>query len=690
MTRGLTAPALLVLLAGYAFAPGPVLAEELPPEIAAVDTADDAAVEEALRALATHEEREALVMGVLLDDEALAQLSPEAQARLMHMAGTEDMRFSGMVLRRALRQDGTPEVVRRAAVSALAVAGGIADVSVLGDALAEFPEIAADGLRRIGGVPARLALRRGGGDDPHHAVLLALLELGETDVAEVLVDRLAESEGEQRTSIAAGLAAVTGREHGDSVEAWRAWARQGSLAAELAEEDYDTVVATTDELLARIRGGDAEQLVADLRAILLDDSAHVFARDRAALLLGLGGVTAARQDLLAAAANKQPGSTRLYAAEALARVGDLSVVVPLVKMLVHDEDRDRLQAKRGRSGEYFPVDPAFVRTLHRLGVQGAFEPVIPLLAGTYRTRMHRDCLRALREIHPGDPFGYEPDSAQEERDAALVRMRAWWVHGRERLGIRPAADATGREAMEAEIGELVAKLGAFKFLHQLRAKRALIILAELAQPQLEEALAHENLHVRMGATEVLAGARLRAATPALAARLSVEENPAALTKVLAALVVCGRCDVEGRPAADAATTAKLREDVLRLLTHPAHEVRLAAVEALGVVGRPRVATPLIHQALEDPANDMPTFRALASGALLRLASRAALPPLLDELVCDDLARREEAATALRSAGLELGDYDPDLPDDELHGVVDRLRTLIFAPTGGAVSHGGRR
>lgn len=655
----------------------PVHAQELPPEILALETDDDGRAEEALAALAARDDRESLVMTVLLDAKKVARLSSETHGRLLRLAGRERMRFSNMVLRRLLRDPEAPDDLRRVAVATLAEAGGIADVSALGDAIDEFPLLATQGLVRIGDVPAIRALERGGGETPHDAVLVALLELGQDHRAAALAERVAASDGERREWLVGELERVTGKSLGTDVEAWRSWARRTELAAELAVEDYDTADATTRALLERLRAGEA-RLADDLRAILLDEGRHVFARDKAALLLGEGGVTAARQDLLKAAANLQPGSTRLYAAEALAKVGDLSVVIPLVKMLVHDEDRDRLQAKRGRSGEYFPVDPAFVRTLHRLGVQGAFEPVLPLMAGTYRTRMHRDCLRALREIHPDHAFGYEPDSSQSEREAAMERLRAWWRHGRERLGIAPAPDLGGREAFEADAAELVEKLGTFKFLHQLRAKNALIIVAELARPQLETALSHEDLHTRTGAADVLSGARLRTATPALTARLAVEENTIALTRFLAALAVCARCDADGNPAASPEETRALRARLVELLTHPALEVRIGAVRVLGVVGDPQTATPVVFQALADPANDVASFRTQASGSLLQLAVRAALPTLLEELGGDDIARRAEAADRLRELGFGLEGYDPDLGDADLERVLDRLHASVFS------------
>jgi len=282
-------------------------------------------------------------------------------------------------------------------------------------------------------------------------------------------------------------------------------------------------------------------------------------------------------------------------------------------------------------------------------------------------------VRALREVTGGEDFAYEPDAPTVERLAASAQAHAWWAEARDGLGLAPTPDDPGWDVFRTHVSEHIAKLGAFKFLHQLRAKKALIMVAEPALPQLVEALGDEDLHVRMGAAEVLHGAGLRAAGPALAERLSVEEHPVARTKQLFALERCGRRTSEG------GSPDVVRSSVRAALEDRTLEVRIAAARTLGAVGESSVDVPVLQnlrQTADGGADAVRAFRTATAGALMLLGDTSGFEDLAVELLCDDVARRADTADVLRRAGVDLEGYDPDGTPEERAAAVERIRSVL--------------
>jgi HEAT repeat protein len=661
---------------GLSAAALPARAEEPPEAVRALDTEDAAArasAEEALRAL---EDRDAVVSGVLRDAEAFDSLGLPARIVLVRLAGEADVAYVNSALRRVVRDSDAPVELRREAVVALGKRAGIADVSALGGALTEFPDEASRALAAVGGRSAEGLLRKHLTDDAHPAIRAALVKLGDDAPLRSLVIALRTDDDARRERIGELLVWATGRELPAEPAAWEAHLRRRALAHQIAHEDLERAQTAAQELAGVLRSRTSATLEPDLIAILEDPAWHFQARSAAALVLGLGDARGAKDALLRASRNLEHGSVRLYAVEALARVGDLSVAVPIADLLVHDEDRDRIAARRNTSGvmnQFFPVDPAMMRTMFRLGCPGAMEPVLEVMAGNYRTRLLRDTVRALRELSDGEDFGYEPDAPKDMRLAAAERARAWWAEARDGIGIEPKADDPGWEAFRGHVAERIAGLGAFKFLHQLRNKKALIIVAEPALPQLVEALAADDLHVRMGAAEVLRGAGLREAGPALAARLAVEENPAARSKLVWALERCGRRDAAG------SAPDEVREAVRTALEDRELEVRIAAARTLGVVGDPAVDVAHLQRVRGDgngPAPTLPTYRVATAGSLLLLGDASGFDDLAQELLCDDVARRADAADFVSRAGHDLQGYDPDASTEARAQAVERLRAVL--------------
>jgi hypothetical protein len=644
-----------------------------------LDADDPGARAAAIADLKKSPDRDSVVVRALRDDAVRAQLGPHALEALADMAGELDLRFANGGLRAIVADHAAAPAARKAAARALAKTGGVADVSALGDAVAAAPDEAVRALVAIGGPAAVNALRRGGGDDPPLEVYAGLARLGDSSALPRLAAAL---RGPDAARAAELLKWATGRDVDGGPDAWDALLRRREIVERFADLDNDKAGDAVDEIAAKLKTSAAGPLAEDLVAILRDRAWPVYARNKAALALGLGGVTtpAAKDALLWACrsehyADREDGSVRMYAADALARVGDLSCTVKLAYYLNFDEDEDRIAAKRTGEGDFPPVDPCIVRALLRIGCRGAIDRIIALLAAEYRTRLHRDCLRALDEVSGGRDFGFHPDVAKPERMQAVDRIRAWWYEARETIPLAPKADDPGWDSFRKQIDEQIATLGGFKFLYQMRAKNILIDLAEPAFPQIVAALSSDNEHVRMGAADVLGAAALRAAAAPLAARLKVEPNPAVRTRLLVALEICGRPMPDGRRVADASVADAVRATLDdRIL-----DVRIAAVRTLGVAGDVNVDLQRVLAARADKKNSEDAFRFAATAAVLRLAFRASLPEMVVQLRSDDAALRTEAARALVAAGVDLRGYDADLPPEQREAAIQRI--LEITPTG---------
>ena len=71
-------------------------------------------------------------------------------------------------------------------------------------------------------------------------------------------------------------------------------------------------------------------------------------------------------------------------------------------------------------------------------------------------------------------------------------------------------------------------------------------------------------------------------------------------------------------------------------------------------------------------NDVDAFRAASAGALLNLVYRSAIGDLAVELRSPDVARRADAAQALRLAGVDLHGYDPDASEELREAAVRKI------------------
>lgn len=643
--------------------------------IVALDAPDADARAEAAAALEAEPERDRIVGDWLRDPVRRGKLGPAALAALCRAAAAHDVRAANPGLRAILRDAAADVDVKRAAASALAKTGGVADVSALADAIESVPREASEALVAIGGPSAMSALVRGGGENPAPEVLAARSRLGDAAAFDVLVDRLEKAAAGEASRVQTALSSAAGRDLGADPAAWRRHARREQIVRLLADADNDAAQTETARLADAARAGDAAVLD-DLAVVVADEAAPVYARAKAAIAIGLSGAKSKNDVLLAATANKVPGDVRRAAAQALARVGDLSCAVPIANMLVHDEDRDRLLAKRVPRNEFVPVDPEFARCLTRRGLPGGGFAMIDILQGEYRTGLQRDAMRAFEELTGGRHAGYEPDASQKERMEACYRLRTLWRDVRDEIPLAVPADDPGWPKFRAEVDVLIDTLKAQRFLIQWRAKRALVIVAEPAEAQLVAALSHDVMHIRMGAAEVMAEAALRRFAAPLAERLAKETNAVARTKLLAALETCGRPDAKGEVPGGEATRAPVRT---ALGDRASIDVRIAAVRALGVVGDASDVARIVA-ARAEPRNADETFRAASALSLLRRGDRTGLADLVVELRCDDVARRTDAARGLAALGVGVTGYDPDASPEARESAVAAFEKLVSSGT----------
>ncbi len=639
--------------------------------IAALDAADAEARTQAAAALEAAPERDRLVADWLRDPARRGKLGDGALAALCRAAAAHDVRAANPGLRAILRDSAAGADAKRAAATALAKTGGVADVSALADAIEAVPKEASEALAAIGGPSAVSALVRGGGENPAPEVLAARSRLGDSAAFDALIERLASGPADGATRVQAALSWAAGRDLGSDPAAWRRHARREQMVRRLADADNDAAQTETARLADAVRAGDPE-ILDDLAVVVADTAAPVYARAKAAIAIGLSGQRSKNDVLLAATANQIPGDVRRAAAQALARVGDLSCAVPIANMLVHDEDRDRLLAKRVPRTEFVPVDPELARCLSRRGLPGGGFAMIDILQGEYRTGLQRDAMRAFEELTGGRHAGYEPDASQKERMEACYRLRNLWRDVRDELPLVVPADDPGWPKFRADVNVLIDTLKAQRFLIQWRAKRALIIVAEPAADQLVAALSHDVMHIRMGAAEVMAEAALRRFTVPLAERLSKDTNAVARTKYLAALETCARPDAKGEIPGGDATRAPVRA---ALGDRASIDVRIAAVRALGVVGDASDVARIVAARAES-RNAEETFRAASALALLRRGDRSGLPDFVVELRCDDVARRTDAVRGLAALGVEVAGYDPDASPEARESAVAAFEKLV--------------
>lgn len=205
--------------------------------------------------------------------------------------------------------------------------------------------------------------------------------------------------------------------------------RGGARRGDRGAADAEAMAAVPDRPWAEASPAVRARVDAAMAALAADDGRAFL--DAARTLVASG--EAAMPPLLERLAAGTPRE-RSRAAYVLGFLGDRRAIEPLVRA-VGDEDPD-VRCDAGAA-------------LLELGDDRGFGPLVDALAGRDGRRRVR-AADALAEATGGQRLGFEPDGPPEERDAAVLRWRAWLerreAERREGLGGPAAAPEAGPDA----------------------------------------------------------------------------------------------------------------------------------------------------------------------------------------------------------------------------------------------------
>ena len=498
------------------------------------------------------------------------------------------------------------------------------------------------------GPPAVAAVQAG--LDPANPNLAArsaevLGALGDRRAIPALRGLAAHRDAQIRSAALWALGALGSAEHVDAVRAW-----YDAAAGKDRDRAFDALA----------RSGDPRALEVVV-AELVDGSAA--RRESAAAHLGRFGAdaVAALEPLIASNVRKE----RASALDALGSV-DHPHADTLLREGLADRDSD--------------AQAAAVRGLARRGGADAHARIATLWSSRY-TDVRRAVAGALGGF--GDPDDLEvlelltADGSMSVRSAAARSLGALGKPARRTLRNLSLLGPDGATASQAAIGLLDQVRDADTAVDLLRSRHAEV--RDLAAGSLDahgargllalvSAVAGEDDRVRgPAATRLRQMGAVVVPDLLIAAR---DAPPAALPEVLGLLAASGepmavpfaaRMALDGgdltirvaavRALQKCATADQAMETLVDALDDEAQEVRVAAIDALGVLAVPQ-ATALLLDRLEDA--DRPTRRASAR-ALGRIRQRSALKPLVDAYQHssareDDPALREDLVVAIGRIG----------------------------------------
>ena len=487
------------------------------------------------------------------------------------------------------------------------------------------------------GEPEGLALLAPAGrDGAAPEVWYAIAVLGDERGIEGL---LAGIEGQNALRALHFLRLAAGADAGRTRADWDRWWARERLARRLGDPDWEA----SERALSAVRDAPTPAILADLLAIAVDRERGRDSRTKALLALGLLGGAEAGPAILRVLNEDPDGQVRVYAAEALGRLGVPETAVDLAYYLVYDEEPFRKLSAKTRSDPYYPIDSAVCNALVRMGVVGGLDYMIRQLSEEHRIRVYHEALRTLHAV-TGQDFGYRPDANRKDRVAAAARWRAWFDEHRGEIGLDPAglrADAAFRE----RVAEKVATLGHFQFLEMSRARSVLGILGEAALPELIEGLDRSETHIRVHCAEVLGWSHLKAGRQALAERLTVA-TPEVRVAIVAALADVG--------------PGEYGEKVVAALSDEDPDVRIEAARAMARV-EPGTARRALGAAMKLPANAGEAFQREALTALAKHGDASAVSRLAGMLDSPDASMRQWVADRL----LILTGRDPGVEGDPI-------------------------
>jgi HEAT repeat protein len=514
----------------------------------------------------------------------------------------------------------SPRFARRACILALGRVGDGRDVGRLVRLAGEYGE-AGLSLATLGETAALLPLRAvvaEPGAPPEAAFALAVL--GDPAGVPLL---LAALDGPQALPALRCLRLFAGRDVGRSRSDWDAWWRLRALAEGLGSAAYD---ASEEALRAAVADPGA---AGDLLRIATDPAFPRDARTKALLALGLRRERSAAPALTRLLESDGDGMVRLYAAEALGRIGLAGSAVDLARYLIFDEEPFRKETAKGLTTPYYAIDCEVAKALVRLGVKGGLHALIRFLGEEHRVRVYHEALRALMAA-TGRPADYRPDGLRDDRREAAERWRRWFDENREGLALADGADFSD-PAFTERVERLVDTLDHAHFLSMSRARETLTVLGESALPALRAGLARRALHVRVHCAEILGRIHAHSCRPDLAAAMR-DNRPEVRSAAAAALATMG-------PGAEARA-------VLSGLDDPSADVRVECLRALARVPA-KSALPAIRQAMAKPENSAADFVRESLFARAAHGDAGAMEELLALLGRPDAAFRQTVAERVR-------------------------------------------
>ncbi|MHC4861346.1 MAG: HEAT repeat domain-containing protein, partial [Planctomycetota bacterium] len=458
--------------------------------LGSADPAERRAAREALRE-AGADGSAALRDGLLSSEVPVAV----ACADLVREAGILEARAE---LLKVLGSGDAPKLLRHACCLALGRVGDYRDVELLGAQLPAVPA-AALALAEIADPDGLGPLRQAFTADGPPEIAYALASLGDEAGISALIRAL---DGERGLAAGHYLRRLTGKDPGADRSAWELWWRRRKLALALGDPDWDRSEAALARVLERAdgEGGAPEELVGDLLEIARDREAARDARTKSILALGLLGAPRATRPLLDLLEADGEGMVRVYAAEALGRIGDVSVAPGLAYYLIFDEEPFRKRSEKGRTDAYFTIDSEVSKALVEMGISGGLDFMIRQLGEPHRVRVLHEAVLTLRRV-TGREFDFSPDGSAEQRREAAGRWRRWFDEHREEIRL-PEADLED-SGLRARLERLVDRLGHFHFLNMSRARETLVLLGEAGVPWLRAGLKRPEVHVRVHCAEVL-------------------------------------------------------------------------------------------------------------------------------------------------------------------------------------------
>jgi HEAT repeat protein len=571
--------------------------------------------------------------------------SPDAVAALAcaDLLGEGAWRRARSPLRAVLEDDARPGLLRRACCRALGKAGDYRDIELLGTLVVQYPEAALALIEIAEPECVEVLLTPEAGAATFPEIPYALARFGHERGVDTLIGML----GSQNALGARHyLRVLAGRDYGAEPDGWMSWRGRERLADRLGSADWDVSEEAMAEVLATFNAdGESAALKDDLLALAKDSRRPLEVRSKALLAIGLAGFAPFGPDLVEILNNDPDGQIRVYAAEALGRVGYAPAAVDLAWYLIFDEDPFRKLSAKGSTIRYYTIDSEVSKALVRMGITGGLDYLIRQLGEEHRVRVHHQALRTLHGV-TGQNFGYRPDARRVDRQAAALRWRQWFDENRGAIELVGNVDLEDKE-FRARVQRLIDTLGGYKFLTMSRARQMLVLLGEVALPELTAGLTRPEMHIRVHCAEVLGWIRSKAARPDLARAL---EDPSREVRTAAAVALGEIGPGEAAPA------------VLKALGDEVPDVRIEAALALAQVD-PKLAVPALRKALDRPANDIEAFRREAWYALAAHGDPGAVDQLAGLLSVPDRASRQETADRLAAlTGRDPGVEEPQIDE----------------------------